>query len=126
MDWRDMAGNAPTEQKIRIIEEWVPGKQISLAHIIAHPDAALLTHFGFSENAVGNAIGIVTVTPSEASLIVADIAIKTSGVHLEFVGKENGTVLVTGTVSQVESALRALIEYTEKKLGFTVCEVTQN
>lgn len=30
-----------TEEKMRIIQELVPGKQVTLAHIIANPDASL-------------------------------------------------------------------------------------
>ena len=36
------------EEKQRIIQELVPGKQITLAHIIANPEAALYEKLGLT------------------------------------------------------------------------------
>ena len=38
--------NMSPEMKQRIVQELVPGKQISLAHIIANPDKILYTKLG--------------------------------------------------------------------------------
>ena len=72
-----------------------------------------------------SAIGIVTMSPAETAIIAGDIAIKTSGVELGFVDRFSGTLIVTGTVSEVETALRALVDYARDTLGFTVCEITR-
>ena len=114
------------ETKTRIIQELVPGKQITLAHIIAHPDDILYRKLGL-DPAVDHAgaIGILTLSPSETAIIAGDIALKSSGVELGFVDRFSGTVIVTGTVSQVESALTAIREYAIEKLGFSVCELTR-
>ena len=115
------------DEKTRIIQELVPGKQITLAHIIANPDAILYRKLGL-DPAVDyskSAIGIVTVSPSETAIIAADIALKSSGAELGFVDRFSGTVIVTGTVSQVEAALSAVTEYAINKLGFAVCEITR-
>ena len=111
--------------KARIIQEIVPGKQITLAHIIANPDKVLYYKLGLdpAEEHSG-AIGILTLSPSETAIIAGDIAMKASGVTLGFVDRFSGTVIVTGTVSQVEAALSAVTEYAVNKLGFDVCEVT--
>ena len=100
------------ENKARIIQEIVPGKQITLAHIIANPDKVLYYKLGLdpAEEHSG-AIGILTLSPSETAIIAGDIAIKASGVELGFVDRFSGTVIVTGTVSQVEAALNAVTEY---------------
>lgn len=112
--------------KARIIQEIVPGKQITLAHIIANPDKVLYYKLGLdpAEEHSG-AIGILTLSPSETAIIAGDIAMKASGVTLGFVDRFSGTVIVTGTVSQVEAALGAVTEYAINKLGFDVCEVTR-
>ncbi len=112
--------------KARIIQEIVPGKQITLAHIIANPDKVLYYKLGLdpAEEHSG-AIGILTLSPSETAIIAGDIAMKASGVTLGFVDRFSGTVIVTGTVSQVEAALSAVTEYAINKLGFDVCEVTR-
>ncbi len=115
------------KDKMRIVQELVPGKQITLAHVIANPDKILYKKLGL-DPAVDyskSAIGIVTMSPSETAIIAGDIAIKASGVELGFVDRFSGTLIVTGTVSQVDAAVEALCRYAEKTLGFTVCPITK-
>ena len=115
------------DEKTRIIQELVPGKQITLAHVIANPDKILYRKLGL-DPAVDyskSAIGILTVSPSETAIIAADIALKSSGAELGFVDRFSGTVIVTGTVSEVEAAMDAITEYAKTKLGFSVCEITK-
>lgn len=122
----DIKDYLSAENKARIIQEIVPGKQITLAHIIANPDKVLYYKLGLdpAEDHSG-AIGILTLSPSETAIIAGDIAMKSSGVELGFVDRFSGTVIVTGTVSQVEAALTAVTEYAINKLGFAVCEITR-
>ena len=115
------------DEKTRIIQELVPGKQITLAHVIANPDKILYRKLGLdpSVDYSKSAIGILTVSPSETAIIAADIALKSSGAELGFVDRFSGTVIVTGTVSEVEAAMSAITEYAKSKLGFSVCELTK-
>ena len=53
--------------KERIIQEFVPGKQVTLAHVIPHPVEALYAKMGLID--AEGAIGIFTITPSEAAII---------------------------------------------------------
>ncbi len=119
--------NMPEDVKQRIIQELVPGKQVSLAHIIANPDDVLYTKLGLdpSRDYSRTAIGIMTVSPAETAIIMADIAIKSSGVELGFVDRFSGSLIITGTVSQVEASVNAILSYTAEKLGFAVCPVTR-
>ena len=114
-------------EKMRIIQEQVPGKQITLAHIIAIPDEILYQKLGLDPavDYASSAIGIVTMTPSETAIIAGDIAIKSSSVVLGFLDRFSGTLIVTGKYSDVESALKALVEYCQDTLGFTVCSITK-
>lgn len=115
------------EVKQRIIQELVPGKQISLAHIIANPDKTLYTKLGL-DPAVDysrSAIGILTVSPAETAIIMADIALKSSGVEIGFVDRFSGSLIVTGTVSEVEAAINAILEYVKERLGFVICPITR-
>lgn len=116
-----------SEGKLRIIQELVPGKQITLAHIIANPDEILYKKLGLDPaiDHNGTAIGILTISPSETAIIAGDIATKASGAKLGFVDRFSGTVIITGTVSEVEASLKAITDYISEKLGFTVCEVTR-
>ena len=115
------------KDRMRIVQELVPGKQITLAHIIANPDPVLYQKLGLDPRVdySKSAIGVVTISPAETAIIIADIATKSSGAEIGFVDRFSGTLIVTGTVSEVESALRALCDYTKDVLGFTVCPITK-
>lgn len=116
------------ETKTRIIQELVPGKQITLAHIIANPDQILYQKLGLdpeTDYRGSGAIGIVTMSPSETAVIAADLAMKASGAALGFVDRFSGTLIITGTISEVESALNAILDYARQTLGFTVCGITK-
>ena len=113
--------------KMRIVQELVPGRQITLAHIIANPDEILYRKLGLDPAVDYSraAIGIVTMSPAETAIIAGDISIKSSGATLGFVDRFSGTVIVTGTFSEVDAALKAVTEYAEETLGFTVCKITK-
>ena len=112
---------------MRIIQEYVPGRQITLAHIIASPDPILYEKLGLDPRLdyQKSAIGITTVTPSETAIILADVAMTSSGVSLGFVDRFSGSLIVTGSVSQVEEGLEAVLRYVREKLGYDVCEITK-
>ena len=119
--------NFDIKDKMRIIQELVPGKQITLAHIIANPDRILYKKLGLDPaiDYSKAAIGIVTMSPAETAIIAADIAMKASGAEIGFVDRFSGTLIVTGTVSEVDAALKALCDYAQETLGFTVCPITR-
>jgi ethanolamine utilization protein EutS len=113
--------------RLRIIQETVPGKQITLAHIIASPDPVVYQKLGL-DPAVDyskSAIGIITVTPSETAIIAGDIATKASNIELGFIDRFSGSLIVSGSVSDVTSAVESVVSYVREKLGFAVCEITR-
>lgn len=114
-------------EKQRIIQELVPGKQITLAHIIAAPDEILYKKLGLDPKVdyKNASIGILTVSPAETAVIAADIAMKASNIELGFVDRFSGTLIVTGLVADTEAAIEAVVEYVKEKLGFSSCEVTR-
>ncbi len=115
------------ENKQRIVQELVPGKQITLAHIIANPDPVLYEKLGLHPNmeSVGSAIGVLTVSPVETAIIMADIGIKSAGVELGFVDRFSGSMIVMGTVSEVEASIQAILQYVENTLGYTICSISR-
>ena len=124
MDFDKLKSN---DEKLRIIQETVPGKQITLSHIIANPDKLLYRKLGLDPSVEygSTAIGILTLCPSETAIIAADICTKESASRLGFVDRFSGTVIITGTVSEVEASLKAVNEYCKSRLGFAVCEITK-
>ena len=128
MDMKDFLSNVPSnEGKLRIIQELVPGKQITIAHLIANPDGDLYVKLGLNPEMDYSkaAIGLITISPAETAVIAADIAMKAAGVELGFVDRFSGTLIVTGTISETEAALRSVLEYVKNKMGFTVCDITR-
>ena len=115
------------QDKMRIIQEFVPGKQITLCHIIANPGETLYTKLGLDPQTdyAKSAIGVLTVIPYESAVIAADIAMKASGADIGFVDRFTGTLIITGSVSSVEAAFVAIREYFINKLGYTCCELTK-
>ena len=116
------------ENKQRIIQESVPGKQITLAHIIANPDDTLYRKLGLDptvDYSSKSAIGILTVCPSEYAIIAADLSIKASGAEIGFVDRFSGTLIVVGSVSEVEAAMSTVVEYARQRLSFHVCDITK-
>ncbi len=113
------------ESKQRIIQEYVPGKQVTLAHVIANPDESLYRKIGARENTRG-ALGILTITPSEAAIIAADLAIKTAQVEILFVDRFSGSLVITGDVSSVEAAVKEILHVLGGALGFAPAPVTRS
>lgn len=123
----DLVNVLSQDDKLRIIQEIVPGKQITLAHIIAGPDEIIYKKLGLNPSVdyAKAAIGIVTMTPSETAIIAGDVAIKTANVSLEFIDRFSGTLIITGQLSDVDAALTEIISYTKETLDFTVCGITR-
>lgn len=112
---------------MRIIQESVPGKQITMAHIIASPDEIIYKKLGLYPRVDYHraAIGVLTLTPGETAIITADLAIKASAIQIGFIDRFSGTLIITGTISDVNIAFERILEYTSSELGFTVCRVTK-
>lgn len=121
MDWLD------DKNKQRIVQELVPGKQITLAHIIASPDPILYEKLGLdpSVDYARAAIGIMTVSPAETAIIMADVALKAAAIDLGFVDRFSGSLIISGTVSEVEASEQAILEYVKNVLNYTVCGITK-
>nr|WP_330398483.1 BMC domain-containing protein [Anaerocolumna aminovalerica] len=107
-----------------MVQEFVPGKQITLAHIIANPTDEIYQKLGLVTDDI-NAIGIMTITPSEGAIIAADVATKASDVRLGFIDRFSGALVITGDVSSVESAIRDVVSVLSGQLLFTPAAITR-
>ena len=113
------------EPKQRIIQEYVPGKQITLAHVIASPQQSIHMKLGLDNESSG-AIGILTITPSEAVIIAADVATKAAAVDIGFLDRFGGSLLLVGDVSSVETAVEGVLSYFDKVLHYDSVEMTRS
>ena len=112
------------EEKQRIIQEYVPGKQVTPAHLIANPDQSLYKKLGVIGDHPG-ALGIMTITPSEGAIIGADIATKAANVDVVFVDRFNGSLVINGDVASVEAALKNVLDVLENLLRFSPTVITR-
>ena len=112
------------QEKQRIIQEFVPGKQVTLAHVIANPEPELFKKLGVIGEYTG-AIGILTITRGEGAIIGADVASKAANVNLIFVDRFNGSVVINGDVASVEAALKDVMDVLTNILKFTPTELTR-
>jgi Ethanolamine utilization protein len=108
--------------KERIIQEFVPGKQVTLAHIIAHPTVDLAKKIGVP---AAEAIGIMTLTPGETAMIAGDVATKAADVQIGFLDRFSGALVIYGSVGAVEEALHRVVLTLEAQLGYTPCVLTR-
>ena len=106
----------------RVVEESVPGKQVTIAHVIASPVPEIYECLGIEGR---GAIGILTISPYETAMIAADLASKASDVEIGFLDRFTGSVVISGDVESVDVALHAVTETLERVLGFTVAEITR-
>jgi len=120
---RSMLNYGPERQ--RVIQEYVPGKQITLAHLIANPRRDICKKLGLNEETTG-AIGILTITPSEAAIIAADVATKSAEVSIGFLDRFSGSLVIVGDVASVHEGLKEIVKVLGEKLKFALPEITSS
>lgn len=109
----------------RVIQEYVPGKQVTLAHLIANPDLGLYKKLGVANSVGHDALGILTITPSEGTIIAADISTKSAAVEIVFMDRFSGTLVISGDVSSVENALQSVLSVLCSHMGFSPASLTR-
>ncbi|TQV81115.1 BMC domain-containing protein [Exilibacterium tricleocarpae] len=106
----------------RIIQEYVPGKQVTLAHLLANPTVELCQKVGVEH---AEAIGILTLTPGETAMIAGDIATKSAAVEIGFLDRFSGALVITGSIGAVDEAMDAVLTTLQTILGYRVCAATK-
>lgn len=115
------------EEQIRIVQETVAGKEITFAHVMGGPAPVIYQKLGLNPQLdySSSAIGIMNMTPPESAVIASDIAVKSGNVYLGFADRFTGTLIITGEISDVISALTQIVEYFRDSLGYVVCDITK-
>ena len=115
------------EEQIRIVQETVAGKEITFARVMGGPAPIIYQKLGLNPQMdySSSAIGIMNMTPPESAVIASDIAVKSGNVYLGFADRFTGTLIITGEISDVISALTEIVDYFRDSLGYVVCKITK-
>ncbi|MEH7885387.1 BMC domain-containing protein [Heyndrickxia sp. MSNUG] len=112
-----------SEEKKRFIQEFVPGKQVTLSHMIANPDPDMFEKLGIEQ---AGALGILTLTPSETVIIAGDLATKAANVTIGFLDRFTGSLVIVGTVSEVSAAMEEINRFLSQVLKYTPADITKS
>lgn len=116
-------------KKLRMTRLRVPGKEVCMAHIFTPSDERiyqnLALHIGVheGEDHTGESIGMVRFTPWEAVVVAADVAMKSADIRLCFMDRFCGSLIVSGRLTEVETAVESVVRFFDEELGFAVCPV---
>jgi len=118
---------ANENKQVRIVQETVAGKEITFAHIIGSPAPVVFQKLGLNPQVDYSlsAIGIMNMTPPESAVIASDIAVKSGDVYLGFADRFTGTLIITGRLSDVETAINEIVSYFRDELEYVVCKITK-
>lgn len=116
-------------KKLRMTRVRVPGKEVCLAHILTPSDTRiyhnLALHIGVheGEDHTGESIGMMRFTPWEAVVVAADTAVKSAHVEIGFMDRFCGSLIITGGLAEVETAVEEVLRFFQEVLGFQTCEI---
>ncbi len=116
-------------KRLRMTRVRVPGKEVCLAHVIGSSKTSvyqnLSLHIGVheGEDHTGDAIGLMRFTPWEAVVAATDIAMKSADIEIGFMDRFCGTLIITGGLIQVQTAVEEVVRAFREDLGFAVCKV---
>ena len=115
-------------KRLRMTRVRVPAKEVCLAHVLNPSEERiyhnLALHIGVheGEDHTGEALGLIRFTPWEAVVVAADVAVKSADVQLCFMDRFCGSLIVSGKLTEVQTAVESVVEYFGE-IGFGTCEI---
>lgn len=116
-------------KRLRMTRVRVPGKEVCLAHVLNPSQACIYQNLGLhigvheGEDHTGEAVGMMRFTPWESVVVAADVAVKSAQVEVGFMDRFCGSLIITGGLSQVQTAVEEVVRFFDKTLGFRTCEI---
>lgn len=115
-------------KRLRMTRVRVPAKEVCLAHVLNPSEERiyhnLALHIGVheGEDHTGEALGLIRFTPWEAVVAAADVAVKSADVQLCFMDRFCGSLIVSGKLTDVQTAVESVVEYFGE-IGFGTCKI---
>ena len=116
-------------KRLRMTRVRVPGKEVCLAHVLSPSETCiyqnLALHIGVheGEDHTGESIGLIRFTPWEAVVVAADAAMKSADVEIGFMDRFCGSLILTGRLSEVQTAVEEVVRFFREELHFHTCEI---
>ena len=116
-------------KRLRMTRVRVTGKEVCLAHVISPSQACIYQNLGLhigvheGEDHTGEAVGMIRFTPWEAVVAAADVAVKSANVQIGFMDRFCGSLIITGRLTDVQTAVEEVVRYFNEVLGFRTCEI---
>ena len=116
-------------KKLRMTRVRVPGKEVCLAHVLNPSQACIYQNLGLhigvheGEDHTGDAVGMIRFTPWEAVVVAADVAMKSADVQIGFMDRFCGSLILTGGLTEVQTAVEEVVKFFDQVLGFKTCPV---
>ena len=116
-------------KKLRLTRVRVPGKEVCLAHVITPSDACIYQNLGLhigvheGEDHRGESIGLIRFTPWEAVVVAADVASKSADVHIGFIDRFCGSLILNGGLTEVQTAVEEVVRFFKEVLEFKTCAI---
>ena len=116
-------------KRLRMTRVRVPGKEVCLAHILSPSEACIYQNLGLhigvheGEDHTGESIGLIRFTPWEAVVVAADAAVKSADVQISFMDRFCGSLIITGGLSEVQTAVEEVVRFFGEELGFKTCRI---
>lgn len=120
------------DKKLRITRLRIPGKEVCLAHVISSSQPCVYQNLGLhigvheGEDHTGESIGLIRFTPWEAVVVAADVAMKSADVQIGFMDRFCGSLIITGGLSEVQTAVEEVVRFFKEVLGFQTCAIHRN
>lgn len=116
-------------RKLRITRLRIPGKEVCLAHVISVSQPCVYQNLGLhigvheGEDHTGESIGMIRFTPWEAVVVAADVAMKSADVQIGFMDRFCGSLILTGGLSEVQTAVEEVVRFFREELHFQTCNI---
>ncbi len=126
-DFAELKGKTLRMTRVRI-----PGKEVCLAHVLNPSDPSIYQNLGLhigtheGEDHTGEAVGLIRFTPWEAVVAAADWAMKAADVQIGFMDRFCGTLILTGGLIEVRTAVKEVVRFFRDDLDFGAADVTVN
>ena len=110
-------------KKLRMTRMRVPGNIITPSDTRIYQNLALHIGVHEGEDHTGESIGMIRFTPWEAVVVAADVAVKSAHVQIGFMDRFCGSLIITGGLAEVQTAVEEVVRFFGETLGFPTCKI---